>query len=616
LALTPTDDYRRNLAALAARQPAVAETVEAAFVPDSLTPAIGRDGSATYHFATDSGSATWFGHSSMPSISAEALFTAFHGGDGNVSLPGIFSGREALVLLDRMPQHLALFVIEQDPLNLKLAMSLHRYEEFIRAGRLVFVLGAGDTLVDSLQAFFSRYPGYEWPTHMLTMPQLSPARVADLQRVLVRAADVVAGVQVQAIESHARAIRARVSDRLPDSPRVALLSLDPRPVSLDQARRIQRALASLKLPHAVCVPESPDKCHMAARTAVIAEFGAELVFLVNSPPCGLHTVVGDSLPMVAWYGPEAVVQPLTDPPWSEKHMAFAADRNIHKALITAGVPEYCVHMCAPAADATSCSRMPPRPVVPDAAEIDVAVLADVPNDRPEASGIDLASHISLWEALRDIVTRRADAYRDDLADKILDKAEQRSGVHLRDAAMRGRFLTLIRDRIAPAAVARVAATSLVGAGHRVGVWGRGWSIAEFDQRYVRGPIPTGEALGRVLSAIGAVVFPGRSGTWVQTSLDALAVGRPVICRQPNEPFEHEYPGLAELRDYLSFYMTSKQLLKAVGKAVNGDERVRGAVETSQSIVLASHSLTTRIHFILENVRQQGQAMEQRLCGQS
>ena len=616
MALTPTDDYRHNLAALAARQPDLAEAVEAAPVPESVTPAIGRDGRPTYRLATDSGRTAWFGQSSMPSISAKALLAAFHGSDGNVSLPGVFSGHEALVLLERLPQHLALFILEQDPLNLKLAMSLYRYSSFIRAGRLVFVLGAGEALVDSLRAFFARNTGYEWPAHMLTMPQLSPARVADLQRVMVRAADAVASVQLQAIESHGRAIRARGSDRLPDNPRVALLSIDPRPVSLDQARRIQRALAELKLPHAVCLPESPDKCHMAARTAAVAESGADLALLVNSPPGALRSVLGDHPPMVAWYGPEAVVQPIKEPPWSAKDMAFAADRTIHKALIAAGVPERCVRLCGPAADAALCSGGPPESLVPDAAAIDVAVLADIPNDQPEAAGIDLASHVSLWEALRHIVTLRAEAYRDDLADEILKKAEHKSGVRLLDAAMRGWFLSLIRDRIAPAAVARAAATALLGAGHRVGLWGRGWPSGKLEQRHVRGLIPTGDALGGVLTAVRAVVFPGRSDTWVSTSLDALAVGSPVICRQPNEPFENEYPDLAILRPYLSFYMTSEQLLDAVGKAVDGDERVRGAVETAQSIVSTGHSVTARIRFILETVRQQAQALEQRLCGQS
>ena len=140
MALPPTDRYHRNQAALRAFQPSVAAILDEVAIPEEVKPATGRDGSDTFLIPDETGRHVWFGGSSMPGISAAEIFAGFRGDGSNASLPGVLTGVEPLVVAGQMAAHTALFVVEQDPLQLKLAMHLRDYSDLFAGGRLVFVL--------------------------------------------------------------------------------------------------------------------------------------------------------------------------------------------------------------------------------------------------------------------------------------------------------------------------------------------------------------------------------------------------------------------------------------------------------------------------------------------
>ena len=96
------------------------------------------------------------------------------------------------------------------------------------------------------------------------------------------AGEALAGVVARSIDSHAQALAARTFGPLPDTPRVAVVGTDARPLSLEQARRIVRALAKLQWPYELCVPDAPANCHKVARLRAIERVSAELVLVVNA----------------------------------------------------------------------------------------------------------------------------------------------------------------------------------------------------------------------------------------------------------------------------------------------------------------------------------------------
>ena len=140
--LTATPFYRDNLAALASFQPRVAEIVDAARIPPGVTPARGRDGSSTLLVPAEEGGSIWFGGSSMPSVSAVEMFAGFVSDGRNVSLPGVLTGVEPLVVINKLPLHTALFVVEEHAWHVRLAPpagSFSSWETMLRGRRASFL---------------------------------------------------------------------------------------------------------------------------------------------------------------------------------------------------------------------------------------------------------------------------------------------------------------------------------------------------------------------------------------------------------------------------------------------------------------------------------------------
>ena len=170
--------WRRNLAALQEVDAVLAETLAAVNVPASVVSAVGRDGELTYRIGEGSEAAAWFGRTSMPSISGPAILDTFDPGNGNVLLPKMGQGIEMKLLLERLPAHRAVFVLEDDSLAAVLALRLYDVSDGIRAGRLVLLTGGQPE--DSLRQFLTDHGGYVIPDRILGWPWLSQA---DHQRI-------------------------------------------------------------------------------------------------------------------------------------------------------------------------------------------------------------------------------------------------------------------------------------------------------------------------------------------------------------------------------------------------------------------------------------------------
>ncbi|MDO8630606.1 MAG: hypothetical protein Q7R41_08930, partial [Phycisphaerales bacterium] len=293
MTLSPDDRYRRNLAALRVRQADVAGSVDAATVPDGVARAVGRDGSPTLlvpnpeplkpipsspvhhsqgvaqHVPRHPRGVTlqWFGGSSMPRVSAEEMFCNVRADGGSVTLPGILTGVEALVIAGRLARQGAVFVVEELPMNLKLAMHVHDYAELFGDGRLVFVLA--DDLGARLRTFFSEHAGYELPGNMFRVPQRSAGQIAELQRRIEHAGGEVIRVQTEIVAARLHRLSGRSLEPLSDAPRAAILSVDARSAATAAADRVVRALQCLGWVGEICVPDRPDRRHVAARLAAI-----------------------------------------------------------------------------------------------------------------------------------------------------------------------------------------------------------------------------------------------------------------------------------------------------------------------------------------------------------
>ena len=593
--------YSDNLAALSAIQPKIAALVDTAPVPDGVTPATGRDGSSTFLISTEHGPTVWFGGSSMPAVSAPALFESFHSDGANVLLPGVLTGLEPRILADKLPAFAALFVIEEDPLAIKLAFHLHDYRDLISAGRLVF-LEAGD-LVQSLRTFFEVHPGYELPKHLLKVPHCPPAKMSELQRRFESAGEAVVEVQSRVVSACVDTLGQRAFGPLPDRPRVAVVGVDPTPSSIVLAGRIARGLAKLDWPHALCVPDSPGCCHLAARLRTVERLSADLVLFVNRGAGRMRSFLPSGLPVASWVLSEACARQIVPGELPEGHLVFAGSNRIADTLVRAGLNRDGIELCAVGADDTIYKPLEPARQPRSAPRVDVAILMDLPDDRPAAVNLTLASHLALWRAIHTAVQANVDRYEDALADELLDRAQKDSGTTLRDASIREQFADLLRTRIAPAHLGRHAAKALIADGYKISVWGENWPEPWKAEGVWPGPIPNDEALNRLFNAVGLVILPGSSLADVQRALDALAAGARVVCRAPDEPFGRQHPGLASVAPYLHFFRASKELTDLVREMRSNADSAVEQVAAAQTIVRREHTVSTRLRAIVDCLRQ-------------
>jgi hypothetical protein len=235
--------------------------------------------------------------------------------------------------------------------------------------------------------------------------------------------------------------------------------------------------------------------------------------------------------------------------------------------------------------------------------IDVALLMDLPDDRPEACGITLLSHVTLWHAVQRTVAERIDDYHDDLAGELFDIGQGPSETSIREAAVREHFLNLLRTRIAPATITRCSAQRLTAEGFRVSAWGSNWGLVHPGNEFSRGEIPVGGSLNDVFHSASVIVFPSFSRESLQMALDALCTGAAVVCYAPSVPFANEYPGLAALAPYLHFYRRSLELIEHLRFLTSRSEARREVCRAARALVQADHSVARRLLWIVDRLRE-------------
>ncbi len=597
-----TDCYRKNLAALAALQPDAAALVDTVSIPPSISSAIGRDGSRTFVRRDDNGRLTWFGGSSMPTISAAEMLHGFTSDGRNVCLPGMLTGLECRLLAERVPGHAAVFVVEEDPLAIKLAFHLHDYTELLSAGRMVCFITDVEGLTRWVSDFLQRFPGYEPPSRILTVPQRSSAWLNELKQQWERAGVAAARSQAELVSKSVERLRTRSIEVIPIKPRVAVIGFDPRADSLELSQRLVRAMGRIGWVSATCVPDAPGKCHVAARLLAIEQVRADLVIVVNGLTGAIDPLLPAGLPVLSWmWATQGVGTPCRQKEASIRGVV-APNTSMMLALQKLGCEETSLALCAPAADeALFQSHGPAEQLTPARVE-DVAVLGDVPDDRAEWCGVTLPSHLSLWSALRAVAGRLSRGEHPIDAEGLLARAEGESGTRLTEPGVRRHFLELILSQIIPAATMTATAATLIDSGLRVKFWGTNWGSQSAANGLHQGAVPVGKALNDLFQSTRLVVLGNQSVLAVQTALDALAAGAFVVIRGSQESFTSEYPPLAEVSPFLRFFCNAVELMEAVGGLGRGGNGRALRNEEGMLLVRSRHTMGARLVGLVEWLR--------------
>lgn len=607
--------WERNRTALSQNQPDVVELLSKTRIHSDVRFARGRDGSECAQLRNQEAKWCWLGASSMPTISAAEVFSSFVSESTSIVVPGILTGREPIVLAGRIPPHTAVFVLEDDPLPIKLAMHLHDYHELFNCGRLVLILGPD--YGESLCRFIRRNPGYELPSTMVKVPQRTPAQFADIQRRLEAAGAEVAKVVLESIQRSTASLLDRPQRDVPANPAVAVVGVDPRPCAISHAHALARSAEALGWRVALSIPDAPSRCHTGSRLDAIASCGADFVVIASGAAGSLREAVPPDYPIVSWFAPFSVLpQSLGDPP-GPRDVALVATRSQREHLVQLGWPASKIRVESLTFDDT-CFR-PLRPSTADRHRMnaDVALLADMPDDRPEACGITLTSHLPLWDSLRHAVARAAAGNISPDVDSLLRQAEAKSGVRITDDGLRNRLLALARQHVLPVAVGHAVMSGLDRRVLRVGVWGSGWRDDHADHGdqaghgghgdpvAVRGPIPDSDERNALFQSVSHIVLLSATPINMQFALEAWSVGATVHIAGDAADSLRELPGLAGIIPQLSWWSSAAQLgetlLSATSRVLGSDDDADDCIPRRKQL-FARHTMRDRLIGVGDRLR--------------
>lgn len=583
--------FERNLRALAERQPGTARRVGEWPIPDSVRPALGRDGTATFQLLGPDGRRHWLGRTSMPSTSAPAVIEHFDAGGGNALLPLIGTGAECDLLCRRLARHGAVFVYESEPLNLKLALHVTELVEPLLAGRLV-VLAFGP-LEEVLPAYLADHPGYEFPHRLLVHPAVERPHFERLRLASEAAAAAVNHRQLQSVREAAGVLAGRARPTVGERPHVVVLSSDPRSGALETVGQLAAALGELSWPSVVHAPSGPGDCHNLARLLSIRDHRPDLVLTFNSCTGRLTEFIPEHQPVASWFWPGSAVEPAVKEGCGSSHHVFGATPALCRQLLAAGVPDERVHLLEVGVD-TTCFR-PDEAVRPDQRQPlrDVAILADAVDCSAAAAGIEHGSQVTLWDRIREVTVRRAQEYAPSLARSIVKEAEHSTGMRMNSEEVRDKFATLLRHRLALPAVIEAVVGHLRGAGVRVRVWGSGWRRRGQVGEVVCGPIPDPPGRRAIYQSAGVVMFPLLDRSAVQSILEVAASGGYPIFRPPQDDLAALHPMTAEVLGLLPQYDRFATLLSLVREARVANSKPTSNVARARRLVAEGHSLVAR-----------------------
>lgn len=492
-------------------------------MPDGAQLATGRDGSpaATY---LEGGRRVWLGATSTPRMTAEAQLGVSTIRPGNVCVPGMLSGIEALLVLERIAPRFAVFVIERRLELIKLALHVHDYASSVDAGRLVFL--RENALADDLRQLLARFPGYEYPRHIWTALQKPGTEIESLQQELERSAADIERYHAEIVAGLAEVLASAVTTGPTPPRRIAVLAMDDSAMSRDVAVGLVQAAAGDDLVASLHVPDRPDRCHTAAVLQFVHDSVPELILALAGETARLRAVLPESVPVVTWYLPTATTQSYC-PALGRVDHVLAGSPGVLNRLLGTGIPADRIRLCPPGARMPVRGRAPTRR--PPGERRRVALFADLPDDRADACGISLASHARLWEALRSSARSAAERERTVDLRQLLARAQTQLGIRLSDDGVIDGLCACANEHILPVAMCAAVVDALLANACEIDLYGGRLSQFTGEGACACGPTPSGDGLDRALSEVDCLVLPVADERVWQWCVDGMAAGVIVWC---------------------------------------------------------------------------------------
>lgn len=595
LADVDVETWDKNLRALCAVDPSLGERLAKLAIPAVVQPATGRDGKPTFRIQRQDGHVEWFGRTSMPSISAEGLLAQFNAGSGNIVLAGIGTGLEAKHLSERTGRHRAVIVLEQDPVNLALALRLWDLSAGLRNWQII-LLEAADLpgLRDRLVQLCLSHPGLEPPTRMLAWSWRSRAENQPWQVILEEIIQRVRQEQNKQLSERLRCLAAAHQTGTMVQA-IAVLTTSPGALAARAVEALVVSARAIGLEAAGSWVDCPLRAGSLAGLETATRISDRDVQIILVDQTRNHWPLG-GLPnqLISWMVTAELPDDVLCKSGGKDDWIVAACESQKAQLLKLGWPPERVLVGGPFIGPGEFENEGrPEGGTTNMRE-GIVLLHDLTPEEPELAGVTLYSHRVLWQALRERLHRQADNWRPAEAERWLMAAQAETGTDLGDPAVQEQFMAMVQRYLAPSVVLSRAARAIIEAGLPLRIAGAGWGKEWAPQAI--GPMDDARTRAAVLRKARVVIVgdvrPGQA--WL--ALEAAAAGTAIMART-FWPASDATSLFAPDKEILA-WTAQQQMVERLRHLLKNETARTALVEQARRRAMAEHSASAQLKKIL------------------
>lgn len=612
---------KNNLEALRTRNEGLANKIGTVTVPKNIKLAVANDGSVTFKTEQD-GKTSWLGHSSTPLISGKANAHHVVTGDANILIDTISHGVEIEQMLQSLSRHLAIIVVETEPLHLNLTFRLRDFCPWLNNGQLVLLCGRN--INELLKNFYQKHNGYNIIRQTITQPWRTDQENRRLAESVTLAMQTTADELVVKMNSLRRelsktSLQTNVNiftEALADKPElfsVINCTNTTHPIDVCTSRDCLAGLSAIGTQTDWLTYDRPDHVSPLAQLERLKRTQPNLVLLINV----LRNGSGLEIPKAAFCAtllrepPDSIFTEPAAGLLGEKDFMFAANSEQLEKLRGCGYPKKQISLLPLAVNHELFCPRKNSDAQQQRYNAETIIIATRTSLDPKHYQINLPFHQQLFNTIADEISRRPQDYRFDQAGKILRRA-QRAGIELQTEELKNHFISLTRHCIADSTVRDVYAQKITQAGIDLKIWS--WALpfesvtdkipTNWQQSpvsdYVTGSIGYGKELNALYNSGAIQIFFDSRGTVDQNLLNAVAAETFVLLK--SHPDQRKKDGIGEIleleKELITFH-DPQDLIEKLRYYLEHTEKRQEIAQTAHQKLLAKHTCRQRMKEMLK-----------------
>lgn len=617
--------FQKNIDTLREVDSDLAESIGEVEIPPEYQPAVAKDGSVSFKRYFNDGKSQWLGKSSIPMVFAQANQKRIEIGQGNLVMQGLGHGADVLATLEKMSPYQALFVVEQDPVVIRLAFELRNFSPFLRKKQLVILLGESvDQLIDD---FYQKNPGYNIIQKATILPYYSQkenqifaqsVNIA-MESCVAHLAGKVAVLMDQQSKRDQQHQAGEMAELLASGKisEIKVLHGATRYAEtvVSTAQTALAGLAQLGMIVDETQYDKPDQASGYAQLQRMENLWSHMVIMVDALRGDVNPALPESATCVSLlrnpqdrllkkeHSPAKLLGP--------NDFVFAASLDHLAELEEAGVPKSRIGYLPIAANTQTYQPVSLAQEETKTTACDIALVASRVDSDADSYGIKLPTHQRLWQSVAAEICDGAEKYHSGLAQRFLKRA-QSCGVEINEKELLDHFGQLIENVLGDAVLRDFYASYLLKRDLNVKIWGRTplhptlrdeqpnfWEQSAANQA-IAGEIAPGQPLNALYNDAKIHLAISSRGGVDEFLLNGIAAGAFFLVKA--HPSDKKPGGLGEFfkigKEIITFD-SPNDLVRKVKQYLRDDQARKQIAQAGHQRCLADHSAAVRMQQMLD-----------------